>query len=1339
MPEFFVRQTALCALLLALRVSVLFAQEHGAHFELGDPIFHTIAGAESIPENVASFMIQDRSGFLWIGTPDGVVRYDGYTFRTFRHDPHDPRSLSENHVRTMHAARDGRVWIGTSDAGVSVFDPATESFRTLSVKSGGLVSDNIRAFADGDSGLWIATTAGLDFVDEKTLRVMHVEATPPDARNPDRAKLGSLLMDSRGDLWIGSADGLAVRRKNGVVEAAGLRGEARHSLAGKPVYRIFQARDGAFWLGFFGGGLARFDPQSGVSRIIDEKVRGYSFAQPEQDTIWIGTTGDGIESRDPSTGALLLRFQHDASVPESLPSNRVTSLFVDRSGIAWIGTTGRGLARYNPADGAFRILRHSPRRSDALSNGEIESVFESSDGLLWVGTHDNGVDVFDTRRRIAGYRAGADARSLDSANIGAIAETEDGSMWFGGFGSLVRLDRKSGRIERFPPLPFGKTSGRITTLLPSADGKGLWTGTNLGLLFFDRTNRSWAIAELADGKKLTGVITDIAFDASGNLWVTTTNGMAALTKESTQFSRFTSDRNTAGTLPAGSTLDLLLDSRNRLWIGMSNGLIRLTAFDGRTARFESIAPQLGMENRRCDNLLEDHAGHIWIEDNAVFDPATFRKVVFGPDEGAGRSIWRGAAIRTSSGQFVLGGPDGLFFINPAARREWTYAPPVVLTSIRIDGVSRPPAQLGEISIEPGTKTAAFEFAALDFSAPHRNRYSYRLNGFDPQWTEVDATHRTATFTSLPPGNYSLEVRGSNRDGVWGASTIKVPLRVHPAFYQTTLFKIVAALLLVGLTWPLYRIRLHMLEARHHELEALVEKRTAEVKESEQRALEASQAKTVFLANMSHELRTPLNATLGFSRLMRRSPNLSAADRENLSIVERSGEHLLSLINQVLSISKIEAGRMTLDQAVFDLREMIHTIERMFQTRAEEEGLRFMTFVDDAVPRTVRGDEGKLRQAIINLLGNAVKFTAAGSVSFSVRASGDRVVFEVTDTGRGIDAAELPLLFLPFQQTESGRAAAEGTGLGLAITKRIIELMGGTIAIESRLGEGSTFRFDIPMERSEEAVVRKHSPRVLRIAEGQTPPRILVADDTPENRALLVRLLAIVGCDVREAENGATALSVWREWHPQLVFMDMRMPVMDGREATRRIRAEEPDERTVIVATTASVYEQDRDTLLADGVDEVIFKPYREEAIFDAITSRLSIRFESEPAGDGPRRILLTDDDFVNRAVAREMLRLAAFEVVEATNGEEALALLAASGPFDAVLLDVEMPRMGGIETVRRIRADSRFSRIPVVALTAHSDPDDLKRLTLAGMDDHLSKPFEAEDLKAKLSRWFQRN
>ncbi len=404
-----------------------------------------------------------------------------------------------------------------------------------------------------------------------------------------------------------------------------------------------------------------------------------------------------------------------------------------------------------------------------------------------------------------------------------------------------------------------------------------------------------------------------------------------------------------------------------------------------------------------------------------------------------------------------------------------------------------------------------------------------------------------------------------------------------------------------------------------DLEETVQRRTAELLLARDAAEAANKAKSVFLANMSHELRTPLNAILGFSALLRHDSTLKTTQRENLDIINRSGEHLLSLINEVLEIAKIEAGRLQLDIAPFDFGNLVRDVSEMMRLRAEEKGLQLKLEMTSDVPRYIKGDEARLRQILINLVGNAVKFTERGGVAIrfgTYRNERLHLVMEVEDSGPGIDEADRKRLFKPFiQLTDSGEQ--KGTGLGLTITKQFIKLMGGNISLESHVGKGSLFRVELPMEVVESIDLGRMQPKrygeSVRLEPGQPRYRVLIAEDQAENRILLKRLMHDIGLEVEEAENGARCVERFEAWHPDLIWMDWRMPEMDGEEATRRIRRLPGGEKVKIVAVTASAFTEEEQEMTGAGMDDFVRKPYRFDEIYDCLAKQLGLHYIVESA------------------------------------------------------------------------------------------------------------------------------
>uniref|UniRef100_B8HJU3 Circadian input-output histidine kinase CikA n=1 Tax=Cyanothece sp. (strain PCC 7425 / ATCC 29141) TaxID=395961 RepID=B8HJU3_CYAP4 len=386
-----------------------------------------------------------------------------------------------------------------------------------------------------------------------------------------------------------------------------------------------------------------------------------------------------------------------------------------------------------------------------------------------------------------------------------------------------------------------------------------------------------------------------------------------------------------------------------------------------------------------------------------------------------------------------------------------------------------------------------------------------------------------------------------------------------------------------------------------------------MQQAKEAAEAANQAKSAFLAHMSHELRTPLNAILGFAQLMERDTLLTTAQKESLSIINRSGEHLLGLINDVLEMSKIEAGRIVLHKAQFDLHRLLQTLQEMFRVRATAKGLVLTMNLSPSLPQLIISDEGKLRQVLINLLSNAVKFTDVGHITLTANYADDpdpRLWFQVEDTGRGIAAAEQHHLFEPFVQTTTGANAQEGTGLGLTISHQFVQLLGGELRVESEVNRGSTFSFDLPVELPYGAIAHIPVPtgRVVGLVRGQPDYRILVVDDRAENREPLVQLLSSVGFSTRTATNGWEAIAQWQDWQPDLIWMDMRMPALDGYAATAQIKAQSQGAKTIIIALTAAAFEEQQQQIFAAGCDDFVRKPFHEDVIFAKMGEHLQVRY-----------------------------------------------------------------------------------------------------------------------------------
>ena len=580
----------------------------------------------------------------------------------------------------------------------------------------------------------------------------------------------------------------------------------------------------------------------------------------------------------------------------------------------------------------------------------------------------------------------------------------------------------------------------------------------------------------------------------------------------------------------------------------------------------------------------------------------------------------------------FGSRNGLTSFYPNRISDNRYVPPVVLTDFRLfnkpvrPGADSPLHQpiwaTNSLTLTHAQSIFALEFAALSNAAADNNRYRYRLEGLEPEWNEVDSSQRLAMYTNLPSGNYVFRVQGSNNDQIWNEKGVALAITVLPPWWATWWLRSLAGLSIAGLVFMVYRSRVKSLHLGAARLEAQVAERTAELLErtnelriAKDAAEAASHAKTTFLANMSHELRTPLNAILGFSNLLREG-DVSEKQRNDLDIINRSGQHLLGLIDGVLDVAKIEAGRRVVESGPCDVSGLVREIVEMMQVRANEKNLQLLVDDSQGLHYRVRTDASMLRHILVNLIGNAVKFTEEGRVILRtdglLEPTGDRVLlrFQVEDTGVGIAAEDQARIFEPFVQV--GRPGSQhGTGLGLTITRQFVELMGGTILVESTRGRGSRFCVTLPAELTQEPVAMTASTegaRIIGLEPGQPEYRILIVEDEPANRMVLERLLHNVGFHVRVAGDGPQGVELFRTLRPHFIWMDLRMPVMDGIATVRQIRALDGGREVKIAAVTASAFAEQRSDVLAAGMDDFVCKPYRPGEIFDCIARQLGVRY-----------------------------------------------------------------------------------------------------------------------------------
>jgi signal transduction histidine kinase/streptogramin lyase/DNA-binding response OmpR family regulator len=1197
-------------------------------------------------------VVQDKRGFMWFATLDGLNRYDGASIKAYRYDPDDPNSLSDDIPRALLVDKSGDLWVGTWNGGLNQYDPEKDAFiRYLHDPDNphSLSNNTVRAvYEDRDGTIWVGTTGGLNKLDRDSGQFTRYLHDPGDPNSLSNNIVWTVIQDSTGALWVGTAGGL--NRFDPDTETFV---HYRHdpadpvSLSHNTVRSICEDRSGNLWLGTEGG-LDKFnpertqitpyqhdanDPQSLSHNIIN------SVIEDRAGGLWIGTWGGGLNRFDRDTETFI-HFRHNTNDSYSLVSDTIWHISEGQQGMLWISTE-RGIGFLDGGAKPFYHYRDIPSNPTSLSANAVWALYAGRAGIVWVGPSSGGLNKFDRQTETFTQYLNSPSDPIDLSNqtVTAIYEDRTGTLWIGTRGNgLIKYDpdTKSTTIYRYDSSKSHSLShDSVVNIYEDRTGT-LWIGTyGGGLNALDRGTEQFTRYQHdpADPHTLSGdLVISMLEDRAGVLWVgTLTAGLNKFNRETGEFTRYRHDPSNPNSLSSDSVDVIHEDRTGTFWIGTTGGLDK---FDRQNNRVTShYSTKSGLPNSTIQALLEDEQGQFWLYTHAGlsrFDPRTesFRNYTESDGLQSNSIFYYSAYSKSRSGEMFFGGPNGFNAFYPDQIVDNLTPPPVVITDFQLanqpvpiggDSVlQKPILETDELVLSYQDNVFSFEFAALNYRAPEENRFKYKMEGFNAGWIETDSTRRFATYTNLDPGDYVFRVIASNNDGIWNEEGASIGITVTPPWWETLWFRISMALVAIGLLAGGFRWRVSAIEARSRKLETQVEDRTIELQKAKEDAENANRAKSTFLANMSHELRTPLHAILGFSRLLTRDSGLNEEQQERLDVINRSGEHLLGMVDDILNLSKIEAGRFELKQSTFDVTQMLQDVEQMMESRAEVKGLRFTLELDPAISPYVQGDIGKLRQVLINLLGNAVKFTETGDVWLRARShpaadDPDRVMLrlEVQDTGPGMPHDRIGEVFDSFVQLDHTQNTHGGTGLGLAISKTLVDMMGGEITVKSEPGQGSLFTVNIPVQLSDAgAAIPDEAPvaQVAGLTSDQPDWRILVVDDNNENRLLLRDLLSRVGFSIEEARDGEEAIAKFQQWHPHFIWMDMRMPVMDGYAATKKIRELPGGAEVKIVAVTASVLAEHREPILAAGCDDVVRKPFKGHEIFESMTRQLGIKY-----------------------------------------------------------------------------------------------------------------------------------
>lgn len=1200
--------------------------------------FNHLSFKEGLAQSPISIIVKDSKGFIWLGSWKGLTRYDGYTFRTFNHQNHQPKSISNNRINAIVEDKLGKLWIGTSN-GLNIYNPATEVFKRVDirdVKGGRNYISSV--LIDSYRNVWTATFAGIKLVDtQKWVLKEQIGLKDTSVNSLYSAVTFTMFEDNARRVWVGSKNGVKLFNPKTKKLLALPKGIASSKeLMDAKIIVIRQDKVGNLWFGSETSGLFRYQPQTdriSVYRYKDNNPKSIlsnwirDIYVYDKEHIWIGTR-NGLSIFDTQTEQFA-NHTHSALNANSLSDNTIWSFMQDDASGIWIGTFAGGLNVYYPSNANFSNIGERIGDRMGLSHLVVNAISEDKNEGLWVGTYGGGINYINRKTGTYKYYDIRNDQQQTRNGVKSLAEDINGNLWVGTLDGLCYFNKDTKKIKFFK---FAVTQGKfsenlINSIIPETDG--VWVGTNGGGLRYLKSDGSYRTFVHSPQDKTSisdNFVVALIKDAQNNIWVGTQNGLNYYDRKKDSFKRFIK-RNQPYTLSNNSIITLFKDSKDRLWIGTDGGGINY--YNPISNKFYALNEQDNLTDDVIHAILEDEQGDIWIStDNGLYKlrfknfelPFTSKNVEvthYNADDGlASNQFQTNAGLKLKSGELLFGGINGLTSFFPDKLIKNKMKPKVAFTDflirnkpVLVDSANSPLKKSitfsNHVELKYDEGYITIKFAALNFINPEKNQYAYKMEGISGDDWHYSGTQREAHYTNLSPGKYTFMVKAANNDGLWNTEPISLKITVLPPWWQTWWAFLIYAGIIYYIASTVYKFLKNRANLKRELYLEHLEKERQE---------ELHQMKIDFFTNISHEIRTPLTLILGPIEKMLMGTGLNASAHKQLAQVQQNANRLMRLVTELMDFRKAESGHMKLAFSACNFIQFAEEIYLSFQTLAQDKQIVYK-FESNVAELEVYFDKDHLEKVLFNLLSNAFKFTPEkGKITFAIEADKSNVAIKVIDNGRGISQKNIEQLFTKFFQVYNEEVSTSGYGIGLALSKNIVELHKGTICVTSDIDDETNrktiFTVTLPLGSAhldQNSIIPEYmnsdnpvhyylqsaandiiTETVVETANKKYT--LLVIEDNLELRNFIKDSFQ-QHYHIIQAANGTEGLSMALQELPDLIISDVMMPEMDGLELCRRIKADERINHIPVVLLTARAAYIHQINGYEKGADAYITKPF----------------------------------------------------------------------------------------------------------------------------------------------------